>query len=43
MASGPRVGLAEIYLPASVNQGTSIMPGKVNPVMAELLIKLRSK
>ena len=36
MSSGPRTGLAEIRLPA-VQPGSSIMPGKVNPVMAEML------
>lgn len=36
MASGPRTGLAEITLPAR-QPGSSIMPGKVNPVMAELI------
>ncbi len=36
MASGPRTGLYEIALPA-VQPGSSIMPGKVNPVMAEML------
>ncbi len=36
MASGPRTGLAEIILPA-VQPGSSIMPGKVNPVLAEAL------
>ncbi|MHB8685397.1 MAG: aspartate ammonia-lyase [Dehalococcoidia bacterium] len=35
LSSGPRTGLAEIALPA-VQPGSSIMPGKVNPVMAEL-------
>jgi aspartate ammonia-lyase len=34
LASGPRTGLAEITLPA-VQPGSSIMPGKVNPVIAE--------
>ncbi len=34
--SGPTTGLAEIKLPA-VQPGSSIMPGKVNPVMAECL------
>jgi len=34
LSSGPRVGLAEIQLP-TVQPGSSIMPGKVNPVMAE--------
>lgn len=36
MASGPRTGLAEITLPAR-QPGSSIMPGKVNPVMAEVM------
>ena len=36
LASGPRTGLAEIALPA-VQPGSSIMPGKVNPVLAEML------
>jgi aspartate ammonia-lyase len=36
MASGPRCGLNEIYLPAC-QPGSSIMPGKVNPVIAEVL------
>ena len=36
LASGPRTGLAEIQLPA-VQPGSSIMPGKVNPSMAECL------
>ncbi|GIN92255.1 aspartate ammonia-lyase [Siminovitchia terrae] len=36
MASGPRAGLAELNLPAR-QPGSSIMPGKVNPVMAELI------
>ncbi|MBI4699070.1 MAG: aspartate ammonia-lyase, partial [Nitrospirae bacterium] len=36
LSSGPRTGLAEIMLPA-VQPGSSIMPGKVNPVMAEML------
>ncbi|MEK3841436.1 aspartate ammonia-lyase [Bacillus sp. FSL W7-1092] len=36
MVSGPRAGLAEISLPAR-QPGSSIMPGKVNPVMAELI------
>ncbi len=35
LASGPRTGLAEITLPP-VQPGSSIMPGKVNPVMAEV-------
>ncbi|GGH88591.1 aspartate ammonia-lyase [Pullulanibacillus pueri] len=36
MASGPRAGLNEINIPAR-QPGSSIMPGKVNPVMAEVL------
>ncbi|MDR2876951.1 MAG: aspartate ammonia-lyase [Chromatiales bacterium] len=36
LASGPRTGLGEILLPA-VQPGSSIMPGKVNPVMFEML------
>jgi aspartate ammonia-lyase len=36
MASGPTTGIAEIALPA-VQPGSSIMPGKVNPVMAEAM------
>ena len=37
LASGPTSGIAEIQLPA-VQPGSSIMPGKVNPVMAEALM-----
>ena len=36
LASGPRTGLGEIQLPP-VQPGSSIMPGKVNPVMFEML------
>src|SRR3569623_697953 len=36
LASGPRTGIGEILLPA-VQPGSSIMPGKVNPVMFEML------
>ena len=36
MASGPRTGFGEIQLPAR-QPGSSIMPGKVNPVMAEVV------
>jgi aspartate ammonia-lyase len=36
MASGPRTGFGEINLP-SMQPGSSIMPGKVNPVMAEVV------
>jgi fumarate hydratase class II len=36
LASGPSTGLDELHLPA-VQPGSSIMPGKVNPVLAEML------
>ena len=36
LASGPRAGLAEINLPA-LQPGSSIMPGKVNPVIPEVM------
>ncbi|MGQ0702123.1 MAG: aspartate ammonia-lyase [Gemmatimonadales bacterium] len=36
LASGPRTGLAEIVLP-SVQPGSSIMPGKINPSIAEMV------
>ena len=36
MASGPRCGIGELKLPAR-QPGSSIMPGKVNPVIAEVL------
>jgi len=36
LSSGPKTGIGEIVLPA-VQPGSSIMPGKVNPVMAEML------
>ncbi len=35
LASGPNTGMAEIFLPA-LQPGSSIMPGKINPVMPEL-------
>ncbi len=38
LGSGPRAGFAEIKLPA-VQPGSSIMPGKVNPVMSEALMQ----
>lgn len=38
LGSGPRAGLSEINLPAT-QPGSSIMPGKVNPVMSEMLIQ----
>jgi fumarate hydratase class II len=39
MASGPRTGLAEIRLP-DLQPGSSIMPGKVNPVIAEVVTQI---
>ena len=39
LSSGPRTGLGEINLPA-VQPGSSIMPGKVNPVMAESVLQV---
>jgi fumarate hydratase class II len=38
MGSGPRAGLAEIRLP-ELQKGSSIMPGKVNPVIPEVVIQ----
>jgi fumarate hydratase class II len=42
LGSGPRNGLGELHLPA-VQPGSSIMPGKVNPVMAEALIMVAAQ
>jgi fumarate hydratase, class II len=39
LGSGPRAGLAELKLPAA-QPGSSIMPGKVNPVMSEMLVQV---
>jgi len=39
LGSGPRAGLGELRLPAT-QPGSSIMPGKVNPVMSEMLIQV---
>jgi len=39
LASGPRCGIGELILPA-VQPGSSIMPGKINPVMAESLMQV---
>ncbi|MCU0668202.1 MAG: class II fumarate hydratase [Myxococcota bacterium] len=39
LASGPRAGLGELLLPA-VQPGSSIMPGKVNPVLCESVIQV---
>lgn len=42
LSSGPRCGIGELQLPA-VQPGSSIMPGKVNPVMAEQLIMVSAQ
>jgi fumarate hydratase class II len=42
MGSGPRCGLGELALP-EVQPGSSIMPGKVNPVIAESLLQAASQ
>jgi len=42
LASGPRTGLAEIVLPA-LQPGSSIMPGKVNPVILEMTIQAAAR
>jgi len=39
LGSGPRSGIAEVRLPAT-QPGSSIMPGKVNPVMSEMLVQV---
>jgi fumarate hydratase class II len=39
MGSGPRAGLGELRLPA-VQPGSSIMPGKTNPVLCEMLLQV---
>lgn len=39
MASGPDAGLAEIHLPP-LQAGSSIMPGKVNPVIPEMMVQI---
>jgi fumarate hydratase, class II len=39
MGSGPRTGLAELFLP-ELQKGSSIMPGKVNPVIPEVVTQV---
>jgi fumarate hydratase class II len=39
LSSGPRTGIAEIKLP-SLQPGSSIMPGKINPVMSEMVMQV---
>lgn len=42
LGSGPRCGLGELRLPAT-QPGSSIMPGKVNPVMCEMVIQVAAQ
>jgi len=42
LASGPRCGIGEINIP-STQPGSSIMPGKVNPVMSEMVLMVAAK
>src|SRR6202035_5969207 len=42
MGSGPRAGLAEILLP-ELQKGSSIMPGKVNPVIPEVVLQVSAQ
>jgi fumarate hydratase, class II len=39
MGSGPRTGLGELFLP-ELQKGSSIMPGKVNPVICEVVLQV---
>src|ERR1700755_638233 len=39
MGSGPRVGIGEIFLP-ELQKGAAIMPGKVNPVLPEVVLQV---
>jgi fumarate hydratase class II len=42
MGSGPRTGLAELFLP-ELQKGSSIMPGKVNPVIPEVVTQVAAQ
>ncbi len=42
LGSGPRTGIAEIFLP-ELQKGSSIMPGKVNPVMPEVVLQVAAQ
>jgi fumarate hydratase, class II len=42
MGSGPRAGLAELFLP-ELQKGSSIMPGKVNPVIPEVVLQVSAQ
>jgi fumarate hydratase class II len=42
MGSGPRAGIGEIFLP-ELQKGSSIMPGKVNPVIPEVVLQVSAQ
>jgi fumarate hydratase class II len=42
MGSGPRAGIGELYLP-ELQKGSSIMPGKVNPVLPEVVLQVSAQ
>jgi fumarate hydratase class II len=42
MGSGPRAGIGELYLP-ELQKGSSIMPGKVNPVLPEVVLQVAAQ
>src|SRR4051794_11566877 len=42
MGSGPRVGIGELFLP-ELQKGSSIMPGKVNPVLPEVVLQVSAQ
>jgi fumarate hydratase class II len=42
MGSGPRAGIGELYLP-ELQKGSSIMPGKVNPVIPEVVLQVSAQ
>ena len=42
MGSGPRAGFGELYLP-ELQKGSSIMPGKVNPVIPEVVLQVAAQ
>ena len=42
MGSGPRAGIGEMYLP-ELQKGSSIMPGKVNPVIPEVVLQVSAQ
>jgi fumarate hydratase class II len=42
MGSGPRAGIGELFLP-ELQKGSSIMPGKVNPVIPEVVLQVAAQ